>query len=561
MGRVLGLGWILGLALFGCGPTATTPPTTRDQAPTDELLFAGHSRLEWSSRLKAGSWTERYRALEDIADLGDEARPLLPDLIAVAENDGDSRVRSRALRALGRIGRESGASVPVLLRALENNSLSVREEAVRSLGRLSTPPLEVHEALIGRVAMASSGKELSVGLLAAEALGRMGPGAACGVPALLTLLKTEEPASRRTALLALGRIRAEPQRVIPAVRDSLREAPFDLAPLAAQTLMVYGAQARLAAPDLLDRFRKGKASDGGAYLAALRRIDPSVLVSYANELRDGLRTHRGAQLLDTVDRLAVLGPDASPAILDLGGLLANPNAFVRQQTARALGDLGAHAEPAVGALGQRLTDPHPGVRFEVSVALGLIGPPATGLVNQLQKGLEDSEPRVQLGSAFGLASLGSLRARALQRLRNGLGDRSEVLRGESAELLGRLGEVAHETVPDLTARLRDDVGQVREAAARALEHLAPASITALPALVDRLQDRIPSVRLAAAIALGQLGASAREALPALRAARTEAWERYLDHAGDAPTQAISRGQLLGLFDTLGMVIERVEGDA
>lgn len=88
--------------------------------------------------LKSGDRGTRFRAADELGQLGPGAKPAVPELSA-AVDDASSAVRSSAALALGNIGPGAGAAVPVLVRALDDKNLDVRSSAALALGRMGTP--------------------------------------------------------------------------------------------------------------------------------------------------------------------------------------------------------------------------------------------------------------------------------------------------------------------------------------------------------------------------------------------------------------------------------------
>lgn len=126
--------------------------------------------------------------------------PLEPTDLATAL-DGlaseDPRVRTLALRAIGRQGPDQRAAAPHLLRLLSDPDPMVRSMAASSLGRVGAA-----EAVPALVA-ALGDPVVPVRFWAAEALGRLGSAAAGAREALERLAAASEPHVKAAAARAL----------------------------------------------------------------------------------------------------------------------------------------------------------------------------------------------------------------------------------------------------------------------------------------------------------------------------------------------------------------------
>lgn len=230
-------GWFRGEPFFQ-GRAATA--WKRDLANPDavqsnhalETLAAGKKEslpvCAWLTRHAAESQV-RTRAVEAIARMGKDAAPAGPDLVA-ALNDPDPLVRAGAARTIGGLApnvpdaipalvkcfpdreairavaefKQAGAdAVPNLIEMTRNPDAAVRRQAVRALGKIGAASLD---ALPDLIALATSDPEAGVREQSAEAIGEIGPAAAAGIPALVKALGDQNAKVRRDAVRSLGQM-------------------------------------------------------------------------------------------------------------------------------------------------------------------------------------------------------------------------------------------------------------------------------------------------------------------------------------------------------------------
>jgi HEAT repeat protein len=117
----------------------------------------------------------------------------------------DVSQRVRAAKALALKGPRAEAAAPALVLALQDNDADVRRAAVGAL-RAIQPNQRPTEAIMQVYIQDLEDSDDNVRLLAARALGRMGPAAAAAVPALQKATGDVESDVRRAATEALGKI-------------------------------------------------------------------------------------------------------------------------------------------------------------------------------------------------------------------------------------------------------------------------------------------------------------------------------------------------------------------
>ena len=172
----------------------------------------------------------------------------------------------------------------------------------------------------------------------------------------------------------------------------------------------------------------------------------------------------------------------------------------RREAARALALLGPEAKPAVPALVRALDDDQEQVFFWSATALANLGPDAHEATPELIKRLRRSSRRyrdqVRLRMVTALTRIGPA---AVPQLIDALGNESESIRSGAARVLGNMGSDAHEAAPRLFTLLADEETYLGEAAGAALGKIGPA---AHPQVLEALGSDNENVRAAAAVAIG-----------------------------------------------------------
>ena len=156
----------------------------------------------------------RASAADALGRIGAEAKAGVP-VLGLALTDPNAVVQKAAADALVRIGPEARSAVPQLIRAMKDDDLLVAMEMAKALDILA--PGAVPELI-----QTLTDKDPWVRRHAAEYLGKIGPGAKAAVPALTEAARDGDPAVRRAAADALRRIQAGPSEQT-TTRDSKEE--------------------------------------------------------------------------------------------------------------------------------------------------------------------------------------------------------------------------------------------------------------------------------------------------------------------------------------------------
>lgn len=195
-----------------------------------------------------------------------------------------------------------------------------------------------------------------------------------------------------------------------------------------------------------------------------------------------------------------------PALLKL---LKQSNPLLRRSAVRALARFGPAAVAALPCLRDRLNDPDAEVREQAARALGQLGPVA---IPALTDALGNADPAVRREAVWALKQLAPASLPAAPALVRALRDRDLKVRKGAALTLQLLDADPDLVIPALIAALRDTNLVFCRLAASALVRLGG---RAVPALAGALANSDRHVRREAAWALGQIGPAARPAVPAL----------------------------------------------
>ena len=175
-------------------------------------------------------------ALYAFQDMGPRADCAVPELNRIVLNLKSNQVQ-RPLVALTYLGTNA---IPAMIAALTNNNLNNRSV--------------VTEAFFG-----------------------LGPAAYPALPVLLECMNDSDPAVRMGCCNALGRMRANPVRVIPPLMQAVSDPHPDVRYRALVALSCYGTNARPAAPAVLKALNDPVANVHNWATNTLRLIAPEML--------------------------------------------------------------------------------------------------------------------------------------------------------------------------------------------------------------------------------------------------------------------------------------------
>jgi HEAT repeat protein len=489
------------LLAISAGGNAQGDRSRRQTEPTDTA--------EKVSRLTAAlkdrtSWRSQCQAAQALAELGPEARGVVPAL-AAALKDPERHVRIAAARALGKVGTLSPETLAALKVAAKDEDASVRDVAT-----------EACYVIFGKAT-----KE--------------------DVPALLTALKDREPLIHLPAARALGKAGSLSPDTLAALKlaakdedTSVREAVSDvwqrLLSQATKEELLPALLTSLKAPD-----RYVRSAAVGA-LGKVRSLSPDTLATLKAAAEE-----EDASVGDVVTKACdvIFGNANKEDVPALLTALKDPDRSLRIVAARALGKASPSPE-ALAALKAAAKDEDTSVRKVATWACYVIfGNANKEDVPTLLTALKDPDRYVRSAAACALGKVGSLSPDTLAALKTAAKDEDTSVREAVTDAWQRLlSQATKEDLPALLTALKDPERSLRIAAARALGKVGSLSPDTLAALLTALKDPDRYVRIAAARALGTVGKLrplSPETLTALKSAAkdedalvrqtaTEVWE-------------------------------------
>lgn len=195
-------------------------------------------------------------AIDGLASLG------APAAQAAAKQLGEKQQRFLAIRVIQRIGKDSAATVPGLLRVLQVAPKDEEDEAFRREVQLALAAIGPAAApAVPQLIESLSSQDVEIQSSAAYALGKIGPEAAKAAPLLREKTASEEELVKRVSLWALLKILPEDreirQRAIPLLVQALSserelarlEAAISLGDLGVKTKPVLAKLQELAEHD------------------------------------------------------------------------------------------------------------------------------------------------------------------------------------------------------------------------------------------------------------------------------------------------------------------------
>jgi HEAT repeat protein len=210
---------------------------------------------------------EAREALRRIVSRRDRA--LVPQMLEALKTLG-SRDGSDLTLALGSLQPPVTEAVPVLIALIDARNESTQRGAIHALGRMGAASISAVPRLVECL---QSHKDADTREKAAEALGKIGPGAAAvSVPALIRSARDDRwPKVRRASLSALGEMGPAAREASPVLKESLRDPDSWISIEARNALLRVDPGSREEAATISDKSRpeqKGSLFDDLSQLQA-----------------------------------------------------------------------------------------------------------------------------------------------------------------------------------------------------------------------------------------------------------------------------------------------------
>lgn len=518
-------------------PAAAAKPAA-DTKPEADAPAPGAAGVAELVKLLSSAADEdgRVKAIDDLAAIGQNAKPAMDALLAAIGGD-NVRVRWHAARALGAIGEDALPALPTLVGLLKDADPIVATQAA---------------AAIAAIRVDDDRKELP-----ADAAKSYADAAA----ALSESAVHPDPRVRRSALRAVSRLELDPAKLAALVNRQLADAEPAVVMESLQSLADIGP---VAVPLLVESLKDPKARYWAT--VALTEIGADAAPA-TGALTAAAQNGETEERLQAMLALAAIGEPAAEAADELAAALDSPDTAVRSAAAYALGRM--RGSVADAALEKAAADADPFLAGIASWARARIHPDDKALVSKslgiLTGALDGDRPNGRIAAMSAIADLSESlddadEAAVAERFVKLLEDANPSVRGAAATALLRLG-------PTAVASLEKALGNPATRTL-AMELLAAAGSKAKPAvdtLVGALADADPAHRGDAAVALAAIGADAAEAVPALvklaGSAAADDPSRYpaifaLGKIGPAaaPAAELLRGMLAKADDPMGQSV-------
>ncbi len=209
---------------------ADDPEASPQRWALSALALFGRAAADAAPRLvamlsdRSNSSLTRLGCLETLSQIGSAAPAAVPAVRAELERHltqtsemPEEELALGAAAALGMIGPDASAAVPVLMRAAQCPSETLRREAVQALGRIGSAARDAQSLLCDALLMDEA---LAVRDAAATALGQTGPSA---WPLIEPLLSAEEADVRERAVKVLGGWKSAAKSIVPSLEPLLRD--------------------------------------------------------------------------------------------------------------------------------------------------------------------------------------------------------------------------------------------------------------------------------------------------------------------------------------------------
>jgi HEAT repeat protein len=494
-------------------PAATEQPAEQQGAPATNL---DELRRKLAATTDAAA---RMAVIDEIAAIGQNARPALDDLVKAA-GDEDVRVRWHAARGIGLIGEDASSALPLLVKLLDDREWVVAAQSAAAI------------ALIRKDEAANT-------ITAADA-----EKYAAAREALVKATVHADPRVRRSAIRAVRVLSPEPEVLAPLVCKQLSDADPSVVLPALHSLADMGDEAL---PLLMEAVKHPRSR----YWATIALTEMGEAAAPATDLL-AKEVEEGEldEKLQAILALAAIGPKAARTAPLVAKALESQETALRFAAAFALGKL--RAAEGDGPLERAAADPDECLASVASWARAQLHPDDSGLLTEavarLRKGLDNESATIREGSAASLSDLagrldGAGRKALAAKFADLLNDADPAVSLAAGAGLIRLGGAAVEA---LRPRLADPA--VRSAVLEILAAIGPAAKPALDDLVKELSDADPVHRGETVIALAALGSDAQAAVPQL--------QNILVAADAAPELRYTAAYALGRIGPAAKVAER-----
>jgi HEAT repeat protein len=344
---------------------------------------------------------------------------------------GSADAAVAAWSAIGLAGSGRADMTDRLIRLVESDAHGLRSWAVSALTEVAPralPPEKARALLDDAVETVRYSAALLLASRDDEA----------GLNALLQFARNPEPRVKRDAILALAT--ARDGAVADSVGELLRSGDALDRVSGCMAYCSLGPENTPAATDAARALLTD--ADPGLRAWAAAALANSGDTSAIGELGPALRSADPNLFAAAARGASWLGEGAAQVAPEVGKRLSDPDARIRVNAVRCLGDLGAKGRPYRDGLRGLLSDRDLVVRTGAAISLVALGDESG--VQPLASALADPtlSVRIRADAAYGLRYAGALPADAREQLKGALSDPDRVIANHAAIALGLQGDDA-----------------------------------------------------------------------------------------------------------------------
>ena len=378
-------------------------------------------------------------------------------------------------KALSGIGEPAAAPIIAAAENIPGEEISEDSWHVRAISGMGSAALPT---LVEGLKSPSAGSRA----VSATGIGLLGEADNGAREALFALLEDPDPAVLGLTLVALPRVGATAEQLMPL-----------LEPLVADESILVRTHAYQALGNIVENPE-----------AAL-----TMLMKGTSDASPDVRA-------SAIVAIGNLGDKASGAVPALKKILESESAedaASHEATIIALGKVGASARETVTSLAVFLKHDDPKMRSLTLASLAAIGEDAKEALPNIRESLGDRMPTVRVGAVNAMVAIETDPNALTEMLIRALKDDEESVRSAGISALSSLGEKARPAAPRLFALLNEDEDVDTKPILDALRSMR---VRDLDLYLSILHHSSPSVRLFACEAIGRFGSKAKKAVPELK---------------------------------------------
>lgn len=423
----------------------------------------------------------RWEACQALGHLRTEAAKVIPALIS-AVNDSYPEVQRTAIQALGEMGPLALAAQPELIRIFKNHANQppsrkgeiVCADVAVALAMISPEdPLVFNLLKEALVEKPTSGSVSAVTIAAVSGLEKMAGAKPEVASTLISALSDADANLKASILSTLGRIRQQPETVVPILIEALDANDEQVRRAAVMALGNFGLAAAPAVPKLIRFVREEVAS---------RKSKPRIgsdQPSRSDTLTDEERVRYGLMAPDDLSLpvtriLGRIGRGAQAAIPFLIEEYSNPANSLRYEEAFVRWQIDGNTAAVTPVFLEGIRQPafrNRSAVFGHLIEMGLESVPI------LLTAFHDPDGNVRMAATESLVKIKPTLLLDPALLQSGINDPHLSVRLAVIQALGACGPEAIEAVPLLKPLLDDPKYVIRKVTAEAFKNIQPARLS------------------------------------------------------------------------------------